>query len=471
MNNNTTPSTLGRVLVVDDNKDVLLALNMLLEEVAEEVKLLLDPEGLDAYLYNFQPDMVLLDMNFTRDTVSGEEGFQCLRRVREQRPQTTVVMMTAYADIDKAVRAIREGATDFVTKPWDNKKLISTLLAARQLQRVPSPQTVPLSSSQSATSPLPKHRPKVLDIPLLIGECEAMRRIKDIAHLTHDTDANVLLLGENGTGKDVVARYMAALSARRQGPFVSIDMGAVTETLFESELFGHEKGAFTDAKQDKVGRIQMAEGGTLFLDEIGNLSPAMQSKLLATLERRRLVRVGGTREIPFDVRLICATNANLQQMMDVGKFRTDLFYRINTIIVEVPPLRDRGHDIQLLADHFLSQSAQKYNKDITDISALARRKLQCYAWPGNVRELQHCIERAVVLSRGDTLTEDDFPLATAGVGHSASPIVLNLHELERQAVETALERANGNATRAAELLGITRYALLRKVKKMDGLGD
>ncbi len=456
MQNNTTQSTLGRVLVVDDNKDVLFALNMLLENVAEDVKLLLDPEGLDAYLFNFQPDMVLLDMNFSRDTVSGEEGYRCLQRIREQRPQATVVMMTAYADIDKAVRAIREGAADFVTKPWDNKKLISTLFAARQLQRVPAQQPV---------VPQSKHRPKVLDIPLLIGESEAMQRIKDVAHLTHDTDANVLLLGENGTGKDVVARYMAALSARRQGPFVSIDMGAVTETLFESELFGHEKGAFTDARQDKVGRIQMAEGGTLFLDEIGNLSMAMQSKLLATLERRCIVRVGGTREIPFDVRLICATNANLQQMINAGKFRTDLFYRINTIIVEVPPLRDRGHDIQLLADHFLSQSAEKYNKDITDISALARRKLQCYPWPGNVRELQHCVERAVVLSRSDTLTEDDFPFTTGGVQLNTSPIVLNLHDLERQAVETALQRAGGNATRAAELLGITRYALLRKMKK------
>ncbi len=458
MQNKTMQSTLGRVLVVDDNKDVLFALNMLLENVAEDVKLLLDPEGLDAYLFNYHPDMVLLDMNFSRDTVSGEEGFQCLQRILKQRPQTTVVMMTAYADIDKAVRAIREGATDFVTKPWDNKKLINTLFAARQLQRVPV---------QQPAVPQPKHRPKVLDIPLLIGESEAMQRIKDMAHLTHDTDANVLLLGENGTGKDVVARYMAALSTRRQGPFVSIDMGAVTETLFESELFGHEKGAFTDAKQDKVGRIQMAEGGTLFLDEIGNLSMAMQSKLLATLERRCIVRVGGTREIPFDVRLICATNANLQQMINAGKFRTDLFYRINTIIVEVPPLRDRGHDIQLLADHFLSQSAEKYNKDITDISALARRKLQCYPWPGNVRELQHCVERAVVLSRSDTLTEDDFPFTTGGVQQNTSPIVLNLHELERQAVETALQRAGGNATRAAELLGITRYALLRKMKKYE----
>ncbi len=451
-------STLGRVLVVDDNKDVLFALSMLLEGVAEKVKLMLNPEGLDAYLYNFQPDMVLLDMNFSRDTVSGEEGFQCLRRILCQRPQTTVVMMTAYADIDKAVRAIREGAADFVTKPWNNEKLINTLFAARRLHRV---------ALHSATAPEPGRQPKAQDIPLLIGESEAMQRIKDLAHQTHAIDANVLLLGENGTGKDVVARYMAALSSRKQGPFVSIDMGAVSETLFESELFGHEKGAFTDAKQDKTGRMQMAEGGTLFLDEIGNLSPAMQSKLLATLERRCIVRVGGTREIPIDVRLICATNANLQQMMDRGKFRTDLYYRINTIIVEVPPLRDRGHDIQLLADHFLSQSAAKYQKDITDITPAARQKLQYYPWPGNVRELQHCVERAVVLSRGDTLTEDDFPFSAPAVQQNASPMVLNLQELERQAVETAMQRADGNSTRAAELLGITRYALLRKMKKLQ----
>ncbi len=451
-------STLGRVLVVDDNKDVLFALSMLLEGVAEKVKLMLNPEGLDAYLYNFQPDMVLLDMNFSRDTVSGEEGFQCLQRILRQRPQTTVVMMTAYADIDKAVRAIKEGAADFVTKPWNNEKLISTLFAARQLHRV---------ALQPAMPQEPVRQPKTQDIPLMIGECAAMQRLKEMAHQTHNIDANVLLLGENGTGKDVVARYMSALSARKQGPFVSIDMGAVTESLFESELFGYEKGAFTDAKHDKIGRIQMAEGGTLFLDEIGNLSLAMQSKLLAMLERRCIVRVGGTREIPFNVRLICATNADLQRMMDTGKFRADLYYRINTIIVEVPPLRDRGHDIQLLADHFLSQSAAKYEKDITDISPAARQKLQCYPWPGNVRELQHCVERAVVMAQGDTLTEDDFPFNTNAVQQTASPIVLNLLELERQAVETALERAGGNTTRAAELLGITRYALLRKMKKLQ----
>ncbi len=459
MENKAMHSTLGRVLVVDDNKDVLFALSMLLEGVAEKVKLMLNPEGLDAYLYNFQPDMVLLDMNFSRDTVSGEEGFQCLQRILKQRPQTTVVMMTAYADTDKAVRAIKEGAADFVTKPWNNEKLLKTLFAARQLHHVN------MRPAQPAAAPDP--RTDVQSIPLLIGECEAMQRIKDMAHRTYNTDANVLLLGENGTGKDVVARYMAALSTRRQAPFVSIDMGAVSETLFESELFGHEKGAFTDAKQEKAGRVQLADGGTLFLDEIGNLSPAMQSKLLTMLERRCIVRVGGTREIPINVRLLCATNANLHQMMDAGKFRNDLYYRIKTIVVEVPPLRDRGHDIQLLADHFLSQNAAKYNKDITDISPAARRKLQSYPWPGNVRELQHCVERAVVMAKGDVLTEDEFPFSANAVPQPASPVVLNLQELERQAVETALQRAEGNTTHAAEMLGITRYALLRKMKKLQ----
>ncbi len=458
MENKTMQSSLGRVLVVDDNKDVLFALSMLLEGVAEKVKVMLDPGALDAWLADFQPDMVLLDMNFSRDTVSGEEGFQCLRRILRQRPQTTVVMITAYADTDKAVRAIKEGAADFVTKPWNNEKLLKTLFAARQLHRVAVPSAVPQK---------PTRRPQTQDIPLLIGECEAMQRIKDMIRRTHDIDSNVLLLGENGTGKDVVARYMAALSVRNQGPFVSIDMGAVSETLFESELFGHEKGAFTDARQEKVGRMQLAHGGTLFLDEIGNLSPAMQSKLLATLERRCIVRVGGTREIPIDVRLICATNADLHGMMETGRFRRDLYYRMNTIVVEVPPLRDRGHDIQLLADHFLSLNAAKYNKDITDISPAARQKLQCYPWPGNVRELQHCVERAVVMAQGDMLTEEDFPLHTHAVPQSASPLVLNLQELERQAVETALERAEGNTTHAAELLGITRYALLRKMKKLQ----
>ncbi len=458
MENQMMHSTLGRVLVVDDNKDVLFALSMLLEGVSEKVKVLLNPGALDAYITEFQPDMVLLDMNFSRDTVSGEEGFQCLKRIIQLRPRTTVVMMTAYADTDKAVRAIKEGAADFVTKPWNNEKLLSTLFAARQLHRVTMQPAIPTE---------PVRQPKALDMPLLIGECEAITQIKEMARNTHDIESNVLLLGENGTGKDVVARYMAALSTRRQGPFVSIDMGAVSESLFESELFGYEKGAFTDAKRDKVGRMQLAEGGTLFLDEIGNLSPVMQSKLLATLERRCIVRVGGTREVPINVRLICATNADLQQMMDLGKFRSDLYYRINTIVINVPPLRDRGHDIQLLADHFLSQSATKYHKDITDITPAARQKLQCYPWPGNVRELQHCVERAVVLAQGDMLTEDDFPLYANAVQPAASPIVLNLQELERQAVETAMQRAEGNITHAAELLGITRYALLRKMKKLQ----
>lgn len=353
---------LGKILIIDDNEDVLFALHLLLEPYAEKVKVMRSPDRIVHFITDFRPDIVLLDMNFTRDTVSGQEGMDCLQEILKLDRHAVVVMMTAYADTDKAVQAIKAGATDFVSKPWENDKLLATLHAAMKLRR--SQTEVGRLEERVEALSAERETPQ----PLLIGESEGMRNIVSTIGRLREADVNVLLLGENGTGKDVVARYLLAHSSRAAEPFVTIDVGAVPETLFESELFGYEKGAFTDARKEKKGRLELAHGGTLFLDEVGNLSPAAQSKLLTALEKRRIVRLGGTREIPIDVRLICATNADLHAQVTEGTFRQDLFYRINTVEIHIPPLRERGEDIQLLADHFLRTYARKYKKDIRQIA-------------------------------------------------------------------------------------------------------
>ena len=330
---------LGKILIIDDNEDVLFALHLLLEPYAEKVKVMRSPDRIVHFITDFRPDIVLLDMNFTRDTVSGQEGMDCLQEILKLDRHAVVVMMTAYADTDKAVQAIKAGATDFVSKPWENDKLLATLHAAMKLRR--SQTEVGRLEERVEALSAERETPQ----PLLIGESEGMRNIVSTIGRLREADVNVLLLGENGTGKDVVARYLLAHSSRAAEPFVTIDVGAVPETLFESELFGYEKGAFTDARKEKKGRLELAHGGTLFLDEVGNLSPAAQSKLLTALEKRRIVRLGGTREIPIDVRLICATNADLHAQVTEGTFRQDLFYRINTVEIHIPPLRERGEDI------------------------------------------------------------------------------------------------------------------------------
>lgn len=450
---------LGKILIIDDNEDVLFALNLLLKTHCGKVKAMRSPERIVHFMTDFRPDIVLLDMNFTRDTVSGEEGMECLQTILKLDPNAVVVMMTAYADTGKAVQAIKAGATDFVSKPWDNGKLLATLHAAMKLRRSQA-DAIRLKERVEALS---AEREEAC--PELIGESDCMKRVADTVVQIGDTDVNVLLLGENGTGKDVLAHLLLAHSARSAEPFVRIDVGAVPETLFESELFGHEKGAFTDAHKDKKGRMELANGGTLFLDEVGNLSPAAQAKLLTAIEKKRIVRLGGTQEIPIDVRLVCATNADLHALVRDGAFRQDLFYRINTVEIHIPPLRERGNDIQLLADFFLGKYARKYHKPVKGIDREARAKLQAYPWPGNVRELQHAVERAIVLSHGETLCPDDFllypPVRAIGV-----PPTLNLQQLERQAVERAMQLSGGNMNQAAELLGITRYALYRKLEKL-----
>lgn len=450
---------LGKILIIDDNEDVLFALNLLLKTHCGKVKAMRSPERIVHFMTDFRPDIVLLDMNFTRDTVSGEEGMECLQTILKLDPNAVVVMMTAYADTEKAVQAIKAGATDFVSKPWDNGKLLATLHAAMKLRRSQA-DAIRLKERVEALS---AEREEAC--PELIGESDCMKRVADTVAQIGDTDVNVLLLGENGTGKDVLAHLLLAHSARSAEPFVRIDVGAVPEMLFESELFGHEKGAFTDAHKDKKGRMELANGGTLFLDEVGNLSSAAQAKLLTAIEKKRIVRLGGTQEIPIDVRLVCATNADLHALVRDGAFRQDLFYRINTVEIHIPPLRERGNDIQLLADFFLGKYARKYHKPVKGIDREARAKLQAYPWPGNVRELQHAVERAIVLSHGETLCPDNFllypPVRATGV-----PPTLNLQQLERQAVERAMQLSGGNMNQAAELLGITRYALYRKLEKL-----
>lgn len=450
----------GKILIIDDNEDVLFALNLLLEPYMAKIKVTTQPARIEHFIRTFQPDVVLLDMNFSRDAVSGQEGFEWLERILAIDPKAVVILMTAYSDTDKAVRAIKAGATDFVSKPWETEKLLATLSSA-----------VKLSHSRKEVGRL-RERMDALrgdDLPELIGDSPAILRVRDTILKLADTDANILITGENGTGKDLVARLLRHFSPRRDEVFVTIDLGSIPEQLFESELFGYEKGAFTDARRSKPGRMETASGGTLFLDEIGNLSLPMQAKLLTAIEKRYITRLGAVEPIPIDVRLICATNANLREQVGDGLFRQDLLYRINTIELAIPPLRERGNDILLLAEHFLALYSRKYKKAIHGLNREAGAKLMKYPWPGNVRELQHVLERAVILAEGAWLRPADFPLYPAPRERADTTDDagdLNLERLERKAIERAMRQSKGNVTYAAELLGITRFSLYRKMEKL-----
>ena len=450
--------TKGKILIVDDNEDVLFALNLLLEPHVEKVKVTTQPSRIEHFMQTYEPDVILLDMNFSRDAISGQEGFDCLEQILGIDPEAVVLFMTAYADTEKAVRAIKAGATDFIPKPWEKEKLLATLSSAIKL-RQSRREVKQLQARVEALSGQDK------EVPLMIGQSKAMKEVFDTIHQLADTDANILILGENGTGKDLVARSLRFFSPRQQGPFITIDLGSVPESLFESELFGYEKGAFTDARKSKAGRMEVASGGTLFLDEIGNLSMAMQSKLLTAIEKKRITRLGSTKNIPIDVRFVCATNANIRQMIEEGNFRQDLLYRINTVEIQIPPLRERGEDVLLLADHFLKKYAHKYKKEIQGLTRETKQKLMRYQWPGNVRELQHAMERAVILSQSAWLRPNDFMLTPQPEKKNELEEVLNLEELELRAIKKALKRCAGNVSEAAELLGITRYALYRKMSK------
>ena len=446
----------GKILIVDDNEDVLLSLNMLLKPYVEGIRVINTPERIIGMMDSFMPDVIMLDMNFHRDAISGEEGYEWLKKILAHNPKSVVLFITAYVDTEKAVRAIKAGAIDFIPKPWDRNKLLDTVKSAVELSRE-----------------------RNLDSSDLIGECPAMKELKAQMMRVAATDANVLITGENGTGKDVVAHALHQLSDRARKPFVNIDLGCIPENLFESELFGYEKGAFTDARNAKEGRIETADGGTLFLDEIGNLNLPMQQKLLTVIEKRETQRIDSNKVSYVNVRILAATNANLREKVGEGTFRQDLFYRLNTIELHLPPLRERGEDIVLLAEYFLKIYSGKYSVGDVVLSASAKQKLLKHTWPGNVRELQHCIERAIVLGDKTELAAEDIRLedSVGALGSSSDSSLdsssdsiqvdsLNLQTLEREAIKRAISLSNGNLTQAAELLGITRFALYRKIDKL-----
>jgi two-component system, NtrC family, response regulator HydG len=448
----------GKILMIDDDEDVLLAAKMLLKKQNHHVIIEKNPNKIPFLLNNDTYDVILLDMNFSKDITSGKEGFYWLEKILEKDPQSVVILITAFGDVEMAVKALKQGATDFVLKPWQNEKLISTISTAIKLRQSYSE----VDKLRKAKEMLEEQISKPFGE--IIGESSAIREVFGLVEKVAKTDANVLILGENGTGKELIARAIHQRSLRKDNSFVSVDMGAITETLFESELFGHKKGAFTDAREDRPGRFELANGGTLFLDEIGNLSLSLQSKLLSALQARQVTRVGSNQSIPVDIRLICATNMPLHQMVKEGTFRQDLLYRINTVEIKVPPLADRMEDITLLAQHYLDHYARKYHKPVTTISPGATDKLKRYAWPGNIRELQHSIERAVIMTDSPSLQESDF-LFSRPVSSSASPETLNLDEVEKAAIVKALSLYSGNISKAADELGLTRASLYRRMEK------
>jgi len=450
----------GKVLVVDDDEDILHAARLFLKQHVSLVLTEKSPDKIPALLKSESYDVVLLDMNFARGATTSQEGFYWLAKILEQDPAAVVIMITAYGDVELAVKAIKEGATDFILKPWQNEKLLATISAAMNLRQ--SRKEVETFRSRQ------KQLSADLDQPYhdFIGSSPAMQALFITVQKVGRTEANVLILGENGTGKELVARELHRQSARAGEVFISVDMGAVSETLFESELFGHVKGAFTDAREDRAGRFEIASGGTLFLDEIGNLSLPLQAKLLSALENRKVTRLGSNQPIPIEVRLICATNLPIHDMVAQNKFRQDLLYRINTVELHMPPLRDRGDDVPLLGDHFLKIFCKKYQKPLKKVSPAALKKLEKYHWPGNVRELQHAIERAVIMGESQILQPTDFFFKEADA--KAEGIALedyNLEEIEKIAIRKALSKHGGNISQVAKELGLSRASLYRRLEK------
>lgn len=448
----------GSLLVIDDNKNVLTALRILLTNYFEKVTLLSSPNQILGTLREAKPDVVLLDMNFSAGINSGNEGLFWLSEIKKQDADLPVVLFTAYADIDLAVKALKQGASDFVVKPWDNARLVATLQSAYSLKE----SRKEVRSLREKQSVLQGELNKENEI--CWGVSLAMQELHQLLKKVAKTDANILITGENGTGKEVIAREIHRLSSRNTEVFIAVDMGAITETLFESEFFGHVKGAFTDAKTDRVGKFEAANNGTLFLDEIGNLPYTLQAKLLNVLQSRQIIRVGGNTPIPVDIRLICATNRNLAESVQKEEFREDLLYRINTIQVEIPALRERKEDIPLLADFFLKKYARKYFKENLILSPEAVRKLSEYSWPGNIRELQHTLEKAVILTENAALQPDDFYLNKP----SRSEVALQattLEDAEKILINNSLKKNKGNLSAVAEELGISRPTLYNKMNK------
>lgn len=440
----------GNILIVDDNRGVLTALQLLLKPYFDKITVLSSPVTLPATLREDTWQAVLLDMNFTSGINTGNEGLYWLHEIKKQYPALPVVLFTAYADIDLAVRGIKEGATDFIVKPWDNGKLVETLLNAAQ--------NAPASGKKTATTPASTAS------SMYWGESPVMQQLRMLVEKVAATDANILITGENGTGKEMLAREIHALSARHRKEMISVDMGAITESLFESELFGHVKGAFTDAHTDRPGKFEVADHSTLFLDEIGNLPYHLQAKLLTAIQRRSIVRVGSNTPVPVDIRLICATNRNLSEMADKGEFREDLLYRINTIHLEIPALRERQEDIIPLAERFIIRFCKQYGKPALRLDNAAREKLMQHPWSGNIRELEHAIEKAVIICDGAFLSAGLFQLQRRNEA-SEMPAASTLEDMEKQMIRRTLDKCGGNLSAVASQLGITRQTLYNKMKK------
>ena len=444
------------ILVVDDDTDVLTAVRLLLRPQVQEIITEKNPEQIPALLAQRKFDVILLDMNYVSSINTGNEGLFWLKKIKELKSEAAVIMITAYGDIDLAIRSLKEGAFDFVVKPWHNEKLINTIQDAIASKT---------AGSKVASSVISTAAPG----PELLGESEVMQDIFLKIRKVAPTDANILILGENGTGKELVAKAIHQHSLRAARPFVKVDVGALTESLFETELFGHKKGAFTDAREDRAGRFELAAGGTIFLDEIGNISLHQQSKLLSVLQNRQVIRVGANEPVNIDVRLLCATNVSLADLANENRFRKDLVYRINTVEITIPPLRKRGNDIILLAKHFIKLYAGKYMKPTLELSRPAQEKLLRYHYPGNVRELQYAIERAVIMADNDVLGAEDIifsPIETVPVAEVVTQQT-NLEELEKGTINRVLEKHGGNLTKAAKELGITRTSLYRRLNKYD----
>ena len=450
----------GTILIVDDNRNILTTVRMLLEPIFDNITTIATPNSIPAKLREEHPDVVLLDMNFSSGINSGNEGLYWLREIKSLSPKTEVVLFTAYADIQLAVTGIKEGAADFIVKPFDNEKMIRTLVEARDKNNGANN---PVDNSANKNGG--KGRGKTSQSAMYWGDSEVMNNLRSIVEKVAATDANILITGENGTGKEVLANEIHRLSTRSGKKMLPVDMGAITETLFESELFGHVKGAFTDAKTDKPGKFELANGSTIFLDEIGNLSYGLQAKLLTALQRRSIVRVGGSTQIPIDVRLVCATNRNLQQMVSDGEFREDLLYRINTIHLELPALRQRKADIVPLANRFLHQYADLYNKVNIRFSKEAEKKLTSLPWYGNIRELQHAVEKAVILSDGGIITAEDIEGGNPTRKEKPLEEVQTLDEMESRMIEKTIKECEGNLSVVAARLGISRQTLYNKIKR------
>ena len=446
----------GTILVVDDNKGILTAVQMLLGTCFEKVITISTPNKIKATLHDENIDVVLLDMNFSAGINTGNEGLFWLSEIKKEDASIQVVLFTAYADIDLAVRGIKEGAADFVVKPWDNAKLLETLKTAYNI-RTANRKAISIATDKLGVSK---------ESGRFWGESNAMQQLRSLIEKVARTDANILVTGENGTGKEMLAREIHLLSNRKKETLVPVDMGAITETLFESELFGHVKGAFTDARADRPGKFEVANKGTLFLDEIGNLSYHLQAKLLTALQRRSIVRVGSNTPIPVNIRLICATNRDLQEMVQKGDFREDLLYRINTIHVEIPPLRERPEDIVPLTEIFLSKYTKIYGKTAMCLSLDAKEKLKAQPWFGNIRELEHTIEKAVIIAERSVLDGNDFDFPRA----KKKPVTkeaTTLEEMEYNMIKNAMDKYSGNLSLVASQLGISRQTLYNKIKRYE----